>query len=183
MRLIHVSPTLIPIGTQLNGYAITANPDWPTIYESAATPETLAIDLLNRWYATNVLVATYVTEAVYERIRRNEYPGKPSRLGSAFACGRPEAAMYFALKHRSGRSVWFYELEAEDIWIADMKRLDPSIELSAFPIGVALERLQQRAHSYWEAVRQDHEAEFELPEIVLPQRGRVIRELTPPYMA
>jgi hypothetical protein len=173
---------LLPVGIPLNGYAITANPDWATIYEAAAAAGSLGPDLLSRWYASNVLVATYVTEAVYERVRRDEYPGKPTRLGSAFACGRPEAAMYFALKYRAGRTVWFYELEADSIWVANMKGLDPSIELGTFPIEEALERLRQRARGYWNSMTQDLEAAIDLPEIVLPKTGKVVREVLPPYM-
>lgn len=182
LRLIHVSPQQLTIGTHLNGYGVSNDPNWQIIYDAAAQPESLTRDLLTRWYATHTMVATVVTEAIYERVRRDEFPNVPSRLGSAFACGRPEAAMYFALLYRSGRPVWFYELSAKEQWIADMKGLNPSIELDAHPIDVALDRLNQRANAYWGSLTQDEAAGFELPEIVLPQRGQVVRELTPPFM-
>lgn len=182
LRLIHVSPQQLIIGTNLNGYGVSNDPNWQVIYDAAAKPESLARDLITRWYATHTLVATLVTEAIYERVRRDEFPNVPSRLGSAFACGRPEAAMYFAHLYRSGRPVWFYELSAKEMWIADMKGLNPSIELGTHPIDVALHRLNERAKAYWGSLTQDEATGFELPEIMLPQSGQVVRELTPPFM-
>jgi hypothetical protein len=129
------------------------------------------------------MLATVVTEVVYERVRRVDFGTKPSRLGSAFACGSPEAAMFFALKHRAGLTTWFYEIGAEGAWVADMAGLNPSIELGSYPIEEALRQLHERARLYWSGLTQDLTASYQLPEILLPSESTVLRELTPPFMA
>lgn len=90
--------------------------------------------------------------------------------------------MFFALKHRVGRDTWFYEIAADSVWVADMGGLNPSIELTSYPIEDALHRLHGRARTYWANLTQDLEANLSLPELLMPSKSRVIRELTPPFM-
>lgn len=181
MRFIHVSVRQLPIGISLNGWRANADPGWNEIYGAIADADLLSSDLLRRWYADHRLVATLITEAVYERVREDEFPAKPSRLGSAYACGSPEAAMFFALKYRGANS-WFYELGADVAWVADMTALNPSIELNSQPMEIALDRLRDRARAYWTGLTRSLDGAFPLPEILLPNRSTVIRELVPPFM-
>jgi hypothetical protein len=182
LRLIHVSVGPLESGTLLKGYRVADDPSWIELNAVCMDASNLTKSLLSRWYANHVLVATLITEAIYETVRLAEFPDKPTRLGASFACASPEAAMYFALRHRTYVNPRFFEVQSEERWVADMKRLDPSIELSQYPIEAALGDIRQRAQSYWGTMAKDVDVDFELPEVLMPTRAAVVRELTPPFM-
>jgi hypothetical protein len=68
---------------------------------------------------------TLFIEAAYEHVHARDFRDKPTRLTAAFSCGRPESAMFFALRYRN-RDVRFYGVEPiGTAWVADMSLLDP----------------------------------------------------------
>jgi hypothetical protein len=123
----------------------------------------------------------YLIEAAYERVRADEFANKPSRLNCAFACGRPESAMFFALRYRN-RDVRFYELRAIGTpWIADMSLLDPGPNFNV-PMAQTVRTLFDQARRYWASVSTDLESNLDLPEILLPDSATVQRQLMPPFL-
>ncbi len=171
-RLIHVSSKELPLGTRLNPWNLPASvAGWSELEQAIIHPT----DLLR------LVQPVILIEVAYEHVRAVEFREKPTRVTAAFACGRPESAMYFALMYRN-RNVRFYEVEAiGQPWIADMALINPGPNLD-LPIQQAIDGLSALARRYWASVSADLESALELPEVILPQSATVSRQLAPPFM-
>jgi hypothetical protein len=171
-RLIHVSVNTLPAGTRLSTSDLPNSVrGWVDLCEAITRPT----DLLR------LVAPVALIECVYEYVREQQFPDKPTRVSSAFACGRPESAMYFALMYRN-RNARFYEVEAiGPAWISDMALINPGPDWTQ-PTQRAIGDLLDLARRYWTTVSTDLETELDLPEVILPQSATVQRPLIPPFL-
>jgi hypothetical protein len=171
-RLIHVSPVDLAVGATLNTFNLAGRvPGWAELRTQVTQPTELL----------KLVEPVPLIEAIYENVRDQEFPDKPTRLTCAFACGRPESAMYFALRYRN-RDVRFYDIEPiGTAWVADMALINPGVGYN-LPIQQAIQALIALARRYWTSVSTDLESDLELPEVIPPQSGRVTRKLEPPFL-
>jgi len=92
----------------------------------------------------------YAKEAIFEQIRRMEFPSAPARHRSAFLWRDTLDAVWFRNGHRSVDSV-IAECEAEHGFEVDMSYFDESYLDIARPLLGQIGRAEDFARKYWSA--------------------------------
>ncbi|MFA0190474.1 DUF2441 domain-containing protein [Vibrio lentus] len=99
-----------------------------------------------------------VMEGIFELVRKQEFPERPSRMQSVFAwCTEDEAMTYRAL---NGNEVSIYEIESDEAFIADQNLLY---------LGTSIAGATEFARKYWSGERSNNfkpEAIIPLPTLV-----------------
>jgi len=117
-----------------------------------------------RWLVTPLI------EFIFERVRAEHFPGRPSRLKSIFLFADLKHAVVFLRDYRSDAGL-IYECDilSGEVWVGDMALVNPGINLRN-PIGEELQAMEQRASRYWEG---KSGRTMEIPEILVVGSVRV----------
>jgi len=107
-------------------------------------------------------------EAVFEHVREEHLPSRPSRFGPVFCWETLDLAQRFRSyeKYQTGATIYECRVLEGTTFRADMALINTGFDLLA-PPDDELRRMKQRAEHYWSTT-----AQMELPEIMI--RGRVV---------
>jgi len=89
--------------------------------------------------------AGFVREIVFEQIRLQYYPDRPSRFDCNFLCPTLESAVCF-LKESGRRRDLLYEVELTD---QNASRFETNWFLIKDPSNLTLDGVEMLAHAYW----------------------------------
>lgn len=118
------------------------------------------------WAAQRVesLMPTALAETIFEVVRCERFPHRPSRLDCVFLFPRLSDAQRFIAEYRRGRGQIFRcRVASGQPFVADMALRNTLVNLE-HPIEDELSRMQERAERYWTGGSPD---EMEWPEILV----------------
>jgi hypothetical protein len=111
-----------------------------------------------RWLQTPLI------ETVFDAVRTDSFPGRPSRLESVFLFPDANLAADFMKMYKRGLG-FIYEcsIESDKVWVGDMEIINRGVDLQK-PIEDELQAMQQRAALYWKGASIDS---MDIPEILV----------------
>lgn len=172
--LWHVSPSPIAPGQALNSYQPDAGYLFmvrQAIDNGIPFLETLlqADVMTSAKTRTGVVLPSFLIEVIFEKVRAEDFPERPSRVGSVHLFRDVEAARRFNTQFRAGRAgIYEVRREAGDMFASFMDWVTPGIELQV-PVTEQLDQMRARARGYW---RGDASTPADYPEALVT--GRVV---------
>jgi len=159
----HASRTTLEIGTVLESRFVKYLWQWETIDSALNEPDAMvrkavlkSMLLADRERGKGELapLAFVLKEAILERIRRAEFPDRPSRLKSIFVCPSKSDALAFQSNVQDRPYLYLCSVvDGTSLFEADMAYVGSANPLA--PITKQLEYLIERARFYWQGHRTD----------------------------
>ncbi|MDT8899758.1 hypothetical protein [Anaeroselena agilis] len=174
MDFIHVSSRELSPGTVLKPYGMDLH------MQKGLNVARLVIDFrpedtismvfvakMIEWQLNNKIsgeFANMIVEHMLEKTRQQEFPNRPSRLGSCFLFPETAAAQQFIKHYRESRSyIYKCKVEAENYVTCDMALINSHNIMYETDSVTELAALRERCVKYWAG-----EQPMALPEVIVP---------------